>query len=107
MTPLEKAIQIVGSQAALATALGTTQSRISNWLRRDKSGVPAEYCGKIERLTGGQVSRWQLRPDIEWGFAPPVHPEDRPNPAGSMGRIQGMLQEAAAAGHLPKPRKRA
>lgn len=107
MTPLEKAIQIVGSQSALAAALKTSQSRINNWLRRDKSGVPAEFCGPIERLTDGQVSRWQLRPDIEWGFSPPVHPEDKPNPAGPIERIKGMIDEAAAAGQMPRPRRRA
>lgn len=63
MDALKKAISIAGSQVALASALGTTQSRISNWLHRDKR-VPAEMVLPIERITGGQVSRSDLRPDL-------------------------------------------
>lgn len=62
---LEKAIKIVGSQARLAEHCGprVKQQHISNWLHRDKK-VPAEYVLSIEQATGGQVSRYELRPDI-------------------------------------------
>lgn len=53
----------MGSQSALARALGVKQAHVWNWLNRDKR-LPAEYCLKIEQATGGQVTRHDLRPDI-------------------------------------------
>jgi DNA-binding transcriptional regulator YdaS (Cro superfamily) len=58
---LQKAIKVLGSQTALAKALGVTQTQIWNWLNRD-SKVTAEYVLSIEKLTG--VPRHELRPDI-------------------------------------------
>ena len=64
LSPLQRAIALFGSQQALADDLGVSQSHISFWLTRAKKGVPPEYCGAIERLTQGKVTRKQLRPDI-------------------------------------------
>lgn len=61
MKPLEKAVQAAGGQLALAKKLGTSQSRVWNWLNRD-SRIPAEFVLPIERATG--VSRHELRPDL-------------------------------------------
>lgn len=63
MSPLEKAIAIVGSQTALATACGIKQAHIWNWLNRDKR-VPAEYVIPICRATNYKVTPHQMRPDI-------------------------------------------
>lgn len=71
MNPLSKAAKIVGSRAALARDLGVTGESVRKWeLRRP----PAERCLAIERATGGQVTRYDLRPDI-FGPAPGVDPE--------------------------------
>ena len=59
---LKAAIDIAGSQLALAKRIGVKQSYISNWLNRDKQGVPARYVILIEKATG--VPRHELRPDI-------------------------------------------
>ena len=48
---LNKACEIMGSQAALAKALGITSSNIAQW-RNLENGVPAHHCPKIEKLTG-------------------------------------------------------
>lgn len=61
MNHLERAVQLAGGQLALAKKIGTTQSRVWNWLNRD-SRIPAEFVIPIERATG--VSRHELRPDI-------------------------------------------
>lgn len=65
MKALEKAIKHMGSQVALARALklpGKNPSMtISNWKER---GVPAKHVLDIERVTGGTVKRYELRPDI-------------------------------------------
>ncbi len=68
--PIQKACDKAGGQTALANSLseltGTvvTQQRIRNWLARG-SRVPAEYCVAIEQVTGGDVSRRDMRPD-DW-----------------------------------------
>lgn len=63
---LLKAIGIKGSQAALAESIGVSQQTVSNWLKKTKAGVAAEYVLPIERETG--VPRYELRPDL---YPPP------------------------------------
>lgn len=58
---LQRAIQVVGTQQAFATALGVTQSAVGNWISRRRP-APAERVLDIERITG--VSRHDLRPDL-------------------------------------------
>lgn len=52
-----------GSQVALARALGLTPQAVSDVLRRGKR-VPAEWCLKLERATGGALAAHDLRPDL-------------------------------------------
>jgi len=63
MTPLESAITFCGSQSELARRIGgkVRTGHIYHWLRRK---VPSEQCAAIEMATGGQVTRYQLRPDV-------------------------------------------
>lgn len=62
MKPLEKAIKIVGcSKRDFAKKLKTNRQSIYDWLRK---GVPAEWVLRIEKLTKGEVTRYELRPDI-------------------------------------------
>lgn len=62
---LQKAIEIVGGQTALANKIGepVKQAHVWNWLNRD-GVVPAEHVLKIEAATDGAVTRHELRPDI-------------------------------------------
>ena len=53
------------TQTELAAQLGVTQAMVSHW-SRGACRVTAEYAIKIERVTGGAVSRSELRPDIFW-----------------------------------------
>lgn len=62
-SPLERAIEIVGSQKELAEQIGTTQQNISDKVRRG-ARVPAEWCASIERATEGVIKKATLRPDI-------------------------------------------
>jgi DNA-binding transcriptional regulator YdaS (Cro superfamily) len=59
---IQKAIDICGSQKALADACGVKQPAVSNWMRRDKT-LLLERAVLIERATGGQVKASELRPD--------------------------------------------
>lgn len=59
---LARAIEIKGSQAALAESIGATQQLVSYWLKKSKNGVSAEFVLPIERETG--IPRHEIRPDI-------------------------------------------
>lgn len=76
ITPLQKAIELVGGQVALATAIRewhqangrevrVAQGHVWNWLNTTKTPMPpAEHCRAIEDATGGQVTRYDLRSDV-------------------------------------------
>lgn len=66
-TALDLAVQALGTQDALASVLRIKSPSISEWRKRGR--VPAERCIAIEQATGGQVTRYELRPDI-FGPAP-------------------------------------
>ena len=63
MKPIDRAVEIMGSQVALARALNVSQARVWNWLNRGDT-VPAEVCRGIEKATDGQVTVHDLRPDV-------------------------------------------
>lgn len=65
-SPIERAVAIAGTQAALAIALGLSAPTVNEWVT-GKRPIPAVQCRPIERVTKGQVTAEQLRPDI---FAP-------------------------------------
>jgi DNA-binding transcriptional regulator YdaS (Cro superfamily) len=66
MKNLQSAVDLVGSQAALAAAIGVKQQHIWNWLNRKGARIPAEHCPAIERATKGEVKCEDLRPDVAW-----------------------------------------
>jgi DNA-binding transcriptional regulator YdaS (Cro superfamily) len=51
-----------GGDTQLATALGCSQNAV--WSARRRKSVSPKMAMAIERLTGGEVPRWALRPDI-------------------------------------------
>lgn len=64
LTPLEaleKAVEIVGGQSAMARLCGVTQPTVWYWLNCAKC-LPAGHVLHVEASTG--VSRHLLRPDI-------------------------------------------
>jgi DNA-binding transcriptional regulator YdaS (Cro superfamily) len=62
MDALDRAIDIFGTQENLARELGIRSPSISEWRARGR--VPLERCVKIEKATKGQVTRYDLRPDV-------------------------------------------
>lgn len=60
---LGKVIEIVGGQTQLARLLGVKQANVWHWLNKAER-VPGEYVLAIEKATGGQVTRHDLRPDL-------------------------------------------
>lgn len=68
MEAIQRAIQVFGSQAAMASVLGVKQPTISEWLRGERP-IPAERCPQIERETrrlGQPILCEELRPDVAW-----------------------------------------
>jgi DNA-binding transcriptional regulator YdaS (Cro superfamily) len=53
----------------LARRIGKTQSHVAQWLKRGR--VSPAACIPIETAVGGQVTRYELRPDV-FGIA--AHP---------------------------------
>ena len=64
MTPIQRAVTLVGGQSALARALEPppTPQAVQKWCATGK--VPVSRVLGIEALTGGRVTRHELRPDI-------------------------------------------
>lgn len=65
-SPIAIAIDKVGSQSALAKAVGVQPALVWQWVS-GRRPVAAHHCLAIERKTG--VSRHELRPDV-FGPAP-------------------------------------
>jgi DNA-binding transcriptional regulator YdaS (Cro superfamily) len=91
---LEQAIATMGSQTALAKAIGKSQGHISKWLERKY--VPAESVLAIESATG--IPRQKIRPDLypeqSQGVAvkSELQPLDaQPKPKSIMGIMKGMV----------------
>lgn len=61
-SPIERACDIVGSQAELARVLGLSPAQVHQFVKGTRP-VPIEYCLAIERVTGGLVTRQDLCPD--------------------------------------------
>lgn len=66
------AVECVGSQRALARALGISAVAVGQWRSDGEQArdVPPKKCVCIERITQGKVSRKQLRPQDWWEIWP-------------------------------------
>lgn len=78
---LREAVDLKGSQSALARAIGFTQGSVWRWL--NGTPVPAEAAKAIERETG--VPKHKIRPDIFESEAAPPPANHRPTAAGIAG----------------------
>jgi DNA-binding transcriptional regulator YdaS (Cro superfamily) len=67
-----------GSASRLADAIGAYTSDVSDWAKGSRP-IPVVMCVAIERVTGGSVTRQELRPDDYWLVWP-----DLPAPTESM-----------------------
>lgn len=61
---ISAAIEIVGSQAKLADAIGVKQQTISKLFTGERKRVSAEIAVGIHNATSGKVPKWVLRPDL-------------------------------------------
>jgi DNA-binding transcriptional regulator YdaS (Cro superfamily) len=61
-TGIEAAAKQLGTQAALARALGVSPVTVHQWLVQDRP-IPPAKCVAIEQITEGKVTRKHLRRD--------------------------------------------
>lgn len=66
---VEKAIEIAGSQMALAKRCGKAQSTICDWLN-GKKRISPQHVPSLVAATGGRVSAHEFRPDLPDLFPP-------------------------------------
>ena len=62
-THIERAIEVHGSQVKLANAIGCSQQYIS-WLLSEAKQISVEKALQVEKATGGEITRHDLRPDV-------------------------------------------
>jgi DNA-binding transcriptional regulator YdaS (Cro superfamily) len=63
--PAERAIELLGGPSAVARQLGSRGVRVSPWaVSKWRRRIPAERVLLIEQLTGGRITRHELRPDL-------------------------------------------
>lgn len=70
-SPIERAIEIAGSEAKLGALIGCSQVAINK--AKHRGSVSAEMAVAIDRVTEGKVSKSELRPDL--------FPKERRQPA--------------------------
>lgn len=91
LSPIERAIEKVGSASALAAALQVSAAAVGQWKSGERR-IPAERCPEIERATGGAVRCEDLRPDVAWDVL-----------RMQAGEVVGdVVAEAAPAGAAPQ-----
>lgn len=73
-----------GGQTAFANRMGVSQGLVWQWLE-GKTRITAERAIEIEGITGGKVSRHELRADI-FGSPPAPEPLDLVAQAEGVGR---------------------
>jgi len=59
MTPLQRAVQIAGSQSALGRKIGVSHETVRKWLTGE-TPLSAERAREIEAALDGQVGRVEL-----------------------------------------------
>lgn len=83
MSGITTAIELAGSQAALAGVLGVKQPTVSEWAQ-GRRPVPPKQCVRMERHFEGKVTCESLNPDAGWQRAGavakpwPYHPLGQP-----------------------------
>lgn len=60
---IQRAVEIAGTQKALAEAIGISQQGVS-YLLTDAKDISPEIAAAIHKFTNGKVSKQILRPDI-------------------------------------------
>jgi DNA-binding transcriptional regulator YdaS (Cro superfamily) len=63
MDSIVRAVELVGTQKALAEQIGVPPACVSQWVNGVRK-VPASRCLAIEQATNGAVTRYELLPEV-------------------------------------------
>lgn len=63
LVELDRAAALLGSRVKLSEAIQIKRTTLQSWFDSNRP-VPAEACAEVERVTDGQVTRSDLRPDL-------------------------------------------
>lgn len=74
---IHRACEALGGRGALASALGVSASYVSQLVSGARP-IPAERCPAIEAVTGGAVTRRDLRPADWWLIWPELVDDEHP-----------------------------
>lgn len=72
MDALKRAVEIAGTQDALAKMIGGSQTTISDWLNVPGRKINPQAALRIERALDGKVTAAELRPDLAAMFQRPA-----------------------------------
>ncbi|MDH0291419.1 helix-turn-helix domain-containing protein [Pseudomonas sp. GD04087] len=91
-----------GGKKRLAIFLGVAPSYLSRLISGDRS-ITAERAIKVEQATGGAVTRFELRPDINWvglpaGSVAPDLEQIVAAPSGMVQCVASAVQASSAGG---------
>lgn len=76
--PIARACRLAGGQTAMADEIGVSVQAVNKWMKKGKP--PPERVLAIEKLVRGQVTRYELRPDIYGKPARSIGLDPRPAP---------------------------
>jgi len=62
-SPVQKAIDLAGSQTALGQLVGVKQQTVYCWLTKF-GHIPVKHVLRLEKLFKGRLTRHEMRPDI-------------------------------------------
>ncbi|MEH6641423.1 Cro/CI family transcriptional regulator [Vreelandella glaciei] len=62
-TTFQRLVNHFGGQLHTAKALNVNQGAVSNWVR-GKHGMSPAVALRVEKLTDGKFTRWQLCPSV-------------------------------------------
>ncbi len=69
MEPIERAVELLESQAAIARLCDVSPQAVNQWVARVRP-IPPKHAKAIARATCGAVTASQLRPDLAEIFGP-------------------------------------
>ena len=97
---VRRAAKLLGSQRALAIALGVAPVNVSQWLSPASAKgrpVPPKQCVRIEALTAGAVTRRELRPEDWRDIWPELADSDKKQPPAQAQKAQEATETVAKA----------
>ena len=65
--PLSKVINRVGSMSELARRLGVSRAYVNDW-EKGRKKIPATLVKKLVALSDGEVTAYDLRPDVFYDY---------------------------------------